>query len=106
MQIATEYQPHSPLCCRERRQHPSPDLLTQLSDKELDSRCDEVMAGLDAVEVGPDWVEVVDQLNAYLGESWPAPPYAAEQAATLSMCLSLAEECSITHLCGELPRGL
>ena len=47
------------------------------------------------LEPGPDWVAVADQLNAYLGPSWPGPPYSGDQAATLQMCLSLAEESAI-----------
>jgi hypothetical protein len=66
--------------------------LAELSDEELGACCDEVMAGLDAVELGPDWVEVVEQLNAYLGPQWAAPPWSADQAATVAMCLSLAQE--------------
>ena len=38
------------------------------------------------------WELVAEQLNAYLGGSWPAPPWSADQAATVAMCLSLAEE--------------
>lgn len=92
MQIATQYQPPSPLCCRERRQHPSPDSLTQLSDKELGARCDEVMAGLDAAELGPDWALMAEYLNTFLCDSWPAPPWSGDQAGTVAMCLSLGEE--------------
>lgn len=44
------------------------------------------------LDPGPDWVAIADQLNAYLGAAWPAPPYSGDQAATLQMCLSLAME--------------
>lgn len=40
----------------------------------------------------PDWQQVAALLNAYLGDSWPAPPYTGEQAATLAMCLALATD--------------
>ena len=43
-------------------------------------------------EPGPDWVAIADQLNAYLGPSWPAPPWSADQVNTVAMCLSLAVE--------------
>jgi hypothetical protein len=69
--------------------------MAELTDAELGAYTDQVMAGLDAVELGPDWPKwsaVAEQLNAYLGDSWPAPPYSAAQAATLAMCLSLAQE--------------
>jgi hypothetical protein len=44
------------------------------------------------LEPCPDWVAIADQLNAYLGPSWPAPPYSGDQAATVAMALSLAAE--------------
>jgi hypothetical protein len=44
------------------------------------------------LEPGPDWVAVADQLNAYLGPSWPAPPWSGDQCNTVAMALSLAEE--------------
>lgn len=91
VQAATQYRPGSPLWRQERRR-PAAAPLAELSDEELGARCDEVMAGLDAVELGPDWVLVTEQLNAYLGDNWPAPPWSADQAATLQMCLSLAQE--------------
>lgn len=44
------------------------------------------------VEAGPNWQRIANKLNAYLGDSWPAPPWDGDQAATVAMCLSLAEE--------------
>jgi len=38
------------------------------------------------------WDAVAVRLNAYLGDSWPAPPYSGDQVATLAMCLGLAQE--------------
>jgi len=35
---------------------------------------------------------VAERLNAYLGTSWPAPPYSADQVATLALCLEMARE--------------
>jgi hypothetical protein len=95
VQAATQYRPGSPLWRQERHRQPAAAPLAELSDEELGARCDEAMAGLDAVELGPDWpnwAAVAEQLNAYLGDSWPAPPWSAEQAATVAMCLSLAQE--------------
>lgn len=45
-----------------------------------------------AQEPAPDWPRIAAQLNAYLGDSWPAPPWSGDQVNTLAMCLSLAEE--------------
>ena len=83
----TQYRPGSPLWGQERHWP-----VVELSDEELGARCNEVMAGLDAVELGPDWASVAEQLNAFLGDNWPAPPYSPDQTATLAMVLSLAEE--------------
>ena len=45
------------------------------------------------VEAGPDWQRIATKLNRYLGGGrWPAPPWSADQAATVAMCLSLAQE--------------
>ena len=40
----------------------------------------------------PDWPRIAEQFNAYLGPEWPAPPWSGGQAATVAMCLRLAEE--------------
>lgn len=91
VQALTQIRYDSPLWRQERRR-PTAAPLVELSDEELGARCDEVMAGLDAVELGPDWAVVAEQLNVFLGDSWPAPPWTGDQAATLQMCLSLAQE--------------
>ena len=45
-----------------------------------------------AVELGPVWAVGAGHLHAYLGDSWPAPPWSGDQAATVAMALSLSEE--------------
>jgi excisionase family DNA binding protein len=37
------------------------------------------------------WELVAERLNKFLGPSWPAPPYSADQTATLALCLGLAQ---------------
>jgi hypothetical protein len=49
------------------------------------------MAGLDAMELGPDWQLVSEHLNRYLVDSWPAPPWDCYQVNTSAMALSLVE---------------
>ena len=83
----TQYRPGSPLWGQERHWP-----VVELSDEEPRAYTDTVMEGLDAVELGPDWASVAEQLNAYLGDSWPAPPWDSGQAATVAMCLALAQE--------------
>lgn len=95
VQGLTQYRPGSPLWHQEHRRRPTAAPLAELSDAELGARCDEVMAGLDAVELGPDWPDwpaVAEHLNAYLGPQWPAPPWDGDQAATVAMCMALAQE--------------
>ncbi len=64
--------------------------MAELTDAELGAYTDRVMAGLDAAELGPDWVDVAEHLNSFLGPQWPAPTWSSDQAATVG--LSLAEE--------------
>lgn len=92
VQALTQIRYDSPLWRQERRRRPAAAPLAELSDEELGARCDEVMAGLDAVELGPDWAVVAEHLIAYLGDNWPAPPWDGDQTATVAMCLSLAQE--------------
>ena len=40
----------------------------------------------------PDWALVADRMNAYVGPTWPAPPWTAEQANTMAMAMALAQE--------------
>jgi excisionase family DNA binding protein len=40
----------------------------------------------------PDWEAIGEVLNAYLGDEWPGPPWDGDQAATVAMCISLAQE--------------
>ncbi len=80
-----QFRAASPLWQRQR------EPLVELTDEQLAAHFDAVMAPLDALPA-PDWEGVSERLNAFLGPTWPAPPYTAEQAATVAMCLSLAEE--------------
>jgi len=40
----------------------------------------------------PGWDAVAERLNAYLGPSWPGPPWDGDQVSTLALCLGLAQE--------------
>ena len=80
-------------------QHPSP--MAGLSDADLaaamptDAELAAAVAPLDrwiASQRDPDWALVADRLNAYLGDSWPCPPWSGEQPATLAMCLAMATD--------------
>ena len=76
-----------------------------LSDAELGAYCDEhlgdaalaaAVAPLDdwiaSRQQAPDWPRIAARLNAYLGQDWPAPPWDEGQAATVALCLELAQE--------------
>jgi hypothetical protein len=47
--------------------------------------------GRAALGLTPSWDEVAARLNEFLGPGWPAPPYSADQTATLALCLGLAQ---------------
>ena len=40
----------------------------------------------------PAWDAVAERLNAYLGPTWPGPPWDGDQVATLALCLEMAQE--------------
>jgi hypothetical protein len=103
VQGLTQIRYDSPLWKRERKRTEPVDL-ELLSDEALAAYCDEHLSD-DALEAAMapitaccdsqaslDWELIAEHLNAYLGDSWPAPPYSADQASTLAMVLSLAEE--------------
>lgn len=102
VQGLTQIRYDSPLWQQPRQRRPA--RVAEMTDAELHAYCDEHLsdAALEAAmapinawcdsQRAPDWARIAEQLNAYLGDNWPAPPYSADQAATLAMCLSLAEE--------------
>ncbi len=55
----------------------------------------EIDAGLAAAgcaEPSLNWPAIAEALNAYLSDDWPAPPWSGDQAATVAICLTLAQE--------------
>jgi hypothetical protein len=42
--------------------------------------------------VAPAWDQIAPLLNGYLGSGWPAPPWDADQVATVALCLSMATD--------------
>jgi hypothetical protein len=86
----------SPLAQR----RPPAEPLVELGDAELGACCDEVMAGLDAVELGPDWEEISEAANSMVDcKAWGPPPWAADQWATLAVVLELAQEAAAGGCC-------
>jgi len=78
--------------------------LAELSDDQLAAYCDEYLGDdalaaaiapinewIDAQRQEPKWERIAERLNAYLG-AWSAPPWTAEEANTLAMCLEMAQE--------------
>jgi hypothetical protein len=82
VQALTQFRPRSPLWQQPRPRLPAADLA---DDAALDAEMTEIDAGLDS----SGWTAMAEQLNAYLGDSWPAPPWSAEQVNTLFMCAAL-----------------
>ena len=102
VQGLTQIRYDSPLWQQPRQRRPA--RVAEMSDADLHAYCDEHLsdAALEAAmapitiwcdsQASPDWELIAEHLNAYLGENWPAPPYTGDQAATVAMALSLAEE--------------
>ncbi len=90
VQGLTQIRYDSPLWKRKRKRS-EPVELEQLSDDALEAAVAAITVWC-ASQVMPVWARIAQLLNGYLGDSWPAPPYSADQASTLAMALSLAEE--------------
>lgn len=43
-----------------------------------------------AALAAPDWGGIARKVNGYLGDAWPAPPWSADQVATLALVLEMA----------------
>ena len=48
--------------------------------------------GRQAISSAPDWEGIARKLNGYLGDAWPAPPWSADQVATLALVLEMASD--------------
>ncbi len=48
--------------------------------------------GRQAISSAPDWEGIARKVNGYLGDAWPAPPWSADQVATLALVLELASD--------------
>jgi hypothetical protein len=91
VQALTQYRPDSPLWQQPPRRRPAADLA---DDAAVDAAMAEIDAGLDPMswaDISPEWETIAEQLNAYLGPEWPAPPYTGDQTATVALCLDLAQ---------------
>ena len=64
----------------------------EISEAELDAALQPINRWIEAREQAPGWEAVAERLNAFLGNSWPAPPWDADQVATLALCLEMAQE--------------
>ena len=89
----------------DRPVHGLPSPMAELSDDQLGAYCDQhlndaalaaAVAPLDdwinSQRKEPDWPRIAARLNGFLGQDWPAPPWSGEQAATVALCLELAQE--------------
>lgn len=91
VQTLTQYRPGSPLWQQQRRR-PAALPLAELSDDALAAAMAPIDDWLKARERAPRWDAVAQRLNDYLGDGWPGPPYDGDQAATLALCLEMAQE--------------
>ena len=84
VQSLTQVRHHSPLWRRGGAE--------EISEAELDAALEPINRWIEARDQAPGWDVVAERLNAYLGDGWPAPPYSADQVATLALCLEMARE--------------
>ena len=78
-----------------QRHGPLASPIAELTDDQLGAYCDAHLGDAElAAAMAPidRWSRLAERLNAYLGPTWPAPPWDGEQANTLAMALSLAQE--------------
>jgi len=64
----------------------------EITEAELDAALEPINRWIESRDQAPAWDAVVVRLNAYLGDSWPGPPWDGDQAATLALCLEMAQE--------------
>jgi hypothetical protein len=91
VQALTQYRPDSPLWQQPSCRRHAADLAAEAA---VDAAMAEIDAGLDSMnwaDISPEWETIAEQLNAYLGPEWPAPPYSGDQTATMALCLDLAQ---------------
>ena len=68
----------------------------EISEAELDAALKPINRWIEAREQAPGWDAAAERLNAFLGDSWPAPPWDGDQVATLALCLDMAAD-SLSH---------
>jgi excisionase family DNA binding protein len=66
--------------------------IAALSDADLAAAMAPIDRWIESQREDPDWERVAELVTEYLGPTWPAPPWDGEQAATVAMALSLAQE--------------
>jgi len=84
VQALTQIRYSSPLW---RRDGPA-----EITEQGLEQAMEPINRWIEARDQAPAWDAVAERLNAYLGDGWPAPPYSADQVATLALCLEMARE--------------
>ena len=95
LQALTQNRYDSPLWQQPRQRRAAH--VGEMSDADLHAYCDKHLSdeALEAAMVpitpwcdsqaSPNWELIAEHLNAYLGDSWPAPPWNGDQAATPPM---------------------
>jgi len=62
------------------------------TDAELDAAMAPIDRWIESQQQEANWSRVALLLTEFLGPTWPAPPWDGEQAATVAMALSMAQE--------------
>jgi len=64
----------------------------EITEQGLEAAMAPINRWIEARDQAPAWEAVAERLNAYLGPSWPAPPWDGDQVSTLALCLEMARE--------------
>jgi len=68
------------------------DGLAEITEQGLEAAMAPINRWIESRDEGPQWEVIAGRLNAYLGDSWPAPPWDGDQVSTLALCLEMARE--------------
>ena len=88
-----------------QRHGPLASPIAELTDDQLGAYCNEhlgeaalaaaiapINEWIEGQRQEPEWERIAERLNAYLGPSWPGPPWDGDQTATVAMALAMAQE--------------
>jgi len=64
----------------------------EITEQGLEAAMEPIDRWIESRDEVPAWDAVAERLNDFLDPSWPGPPWDGDQAATLALCLEMAQE--------------